>query len=453
MWSLITFGKIESKMRTTSKAKDAFKGQVSKILTIFYFTNFLFWSGGNCFGQSQIKELDKMIAINSAGETFNLSEMQLNSSMMPLDLPCASTGYFQVFAAPGSGFEISGNAVHQARLEVLCAVLNEVSQFISNESGNTINIALSEWNLAYSIVASEQFGSAYWIVPNTLNNDVNLSINDSELWKTLNSDSDALDYFSPTLNSANGGTGGHGLLAFDFNTVNYQYDMAALPSVSQKDFYSSVLKAVLHMFGFASLGTQLNNTYCYSRWDKMIKNADEEWYLPTSPIEPRYVLQPNVLTASVALSNSEYCDLRNKLSFSTGTIPLYNSSTLLYSSNASFMPICPDPNFGGSTVHCASYLVPYGPETNRHPSVHERQILADLDYTLNSVYGSAINNSSFNYGSSITKYHVVGHTDSYVANENLIISNAEAMVNIAADELLANDYHATQIRNLDIRRR
>jgi hypothetical protein len=246
---------------------------------------FLFLGLIPLIGCAQQKELQEFAAYDNLGNAYNFSELQIeqNAQQFELDLPCGSAGYFEVFAEIGSGFEDQTNPLHQQRLEVLCEVLNEWSEFIPSEGAAQIKLLLRAFNPTLTLVGLKHYGTSFYTVPTEVNLGLKYSINDTELWKTLNSGMDSYGFLTNSLPSTWGMPGSqyyHAFMSFDFSMVAYHYELNVLPQTGQVDFYSAVLSALHRMYGFASLESLGDESLLsadfkyFSRWDNLLRSGN-----------------------------------------------------------------------------------------------------------------------------------------------------------------------------------
>jgi hypothetical protein len=103
---------------------------------------------------------------------------------------CDNSNYFNVYFLEGSGFEDDENPTHLERREVLCQVLSDISNFIPSENEVGVNIVVKAFPELdpFNLLA---YGSSFYSIPSANNPGISYSINDSQIWKTINSGTDA----------------------------------------------------------------------------------------------------------------------------------------------------------------------------------------------------------------------------------------------------------------------
>ncbi len=341
----------------------------------------------------------------------------MNTEGGTTDYSCDCGGYFELYYEAGSGMEILSNATHAARRAVLCQVMCDLSAFIVPANANTkVKIHVRSMSALYGTNTPPiSVGSGYYCIEpflNTLG-----SIVDNQVWRTINSGTDAYQGFGnpftsitfPFVGTATGAMFySHGFIAFDFDNYNWNTDLATNPTTGDYDLYTIALREMLQTLGLASGIDAQMPTYAhsqiqgrYTRYDKFLKTS------------------PNLSTnANIPLiNNTGQCgQMYNYSWYNFAPTPqltpaIGNECTIWFRGNVNqavhstsnnsvgkrfgyFEDLCHAPN-----QEYAYYVNSEGETTGlmkRFPKLEERIALCDIGYTTTNVYG-VVGNINLNY--------------------------------------------------------
>lgn len=382
------------------------------------------------------------------GHRFALGEIAINDTtragttgtfeaMIPAG--CTS-GYFQLWLEPGCGFE-GTDPVSVDRLNVLCRVFQDLSSFISSPlttTGGRVNI----WVRKMSAVAGGPFigvATSFFVTPasGTLT-----GIADNSMWITINSGVDAYtNVASPLIPTGGAVSGGspffHGLVAFD-TSVNWNTDLSTPPGIGEMDLYTVALHEAMHALGFMTLidfnGASRLGTMrqYYGRYDQFLKIGVDSLIAHTgscsmydwgfnSTLVPFTVLSPGgigVCPSGFLTSGSptdstpcgfavEYVDgiianqpVYTPLCYEKGSSLSHFEDECLVPGSFSLSPPASDNHYfvmSNAVLPGAYVPLTYPGPMKRFPQPEERQVLCDLGYRVDTLFGDSVNLNFHHY--------------------------------------------------------
>lgn len=428
------------------------------------------------------------------GNKYPLGEIAINDKVRGayrggyagLHISTCSSGYFQIYMEDGCGFEGS-YAAATARLNVICQVLHDLSEFIHSPltaTGQKVNI----WLRPMGSIAGGPFAAVATSFHSVPYSTTASGISDNAVWVTINSGIDAYtNVASPLLTAgglsvSSGTTFFHGMMAFD-TALNWNTNLSMAPSGTQRDLYSVALHEICHALGFATLidynGLSMFGTgyKYYSRYDTHLKTHSGTSLLTHTTSCGVYSWQFNSgLSASAILSpggtgvcplgydttstfiDSTKCDTAVK--YVDGIIadqPVFTSPCFLRASSLShfedkcyvpgtFSPSPPASNdlyFVMSNRNLAGVM-------KRYLKPEERQVLCDIGYNVDTVYGNTAMHTHYSYGGSICPgIQVVGINDG-LDTTGLYTFFTSPGSSVGMDSLLKNDYNADSFKCLEV---
>ncbi len=441
------------------------------------------------------------------GHKYSLGEIAINDTVRAgstgtfeamIPAGCAS-GYFQLWLEPGCGFE-GTDATSVARLNVLCRVFQDLSSFIASPlttTGGRVNI----WVRKMGSVAGGPFigvATSFFITP--VSSTVS-GIADNTIWITLNSGTDAYTNVATPLIPTGGAVSGsspffHGLLAFD-TSVDWHTDLTTAPGISEMDLYTVAMHEAMHALGFMTLinfnGTSRLGTdrIYYDRYDRFLRTGGGadlitpfggctsmyDWQF--NPLVSPWVLSPvgvggcpaGFLTGTPTDSTTcgtaiEYVDgiITNQPVY---TPPCYeHGSSLSHFEDECLVPgsFILSPPASDNHYFAMSNAIPpgpYSPTTNpgamkRFPRPEERQVLCDIGYRVDTLYGDSANLNFHHYEEGICPADpVVGINDGILpGGAYAFMTTGTTPVDINAGtsggSLLDNDFNADSITCLEV---
>ena len=223
------------------------------------------------------------------GNQYALSDIiipQENSTVQNrfVDTSCDS-GIFRLHFTTGSGM-LNGDIDAVARRAVVCQVFHDISEFITTPLKNLGNNNRIEiWIRGINDLTQNNnvlgMASSFYTIP-VSTNITGASIVDNEIWKTIQSGVDSYtNVTNPILSQIDINSSGaifyHGMVAINFDNINWNLNLNTNANATQIDLYTVVLHEVTHALGFASLlnqngtsrfGTNFNYL---SRYDMFLK--------------------------------------------------------------------------------------------------------------------------------------------------------------------------------------
>ncbi len=419
------------------------------------------------------------VAFDRFGNEYNIEDLNINSNkslggiatIHAAPTVSCSAGYFIAYYPSGSFWD--GNTAAQ---NVLCAVLTDLSNFISSSlstsAGVGPKIRLYCMNTPTTIPGALGSASAFHVFPNNPVNP-NQGIIDNQIYKMIIS---GIDSYSAIPSSfVNGNAFYHGIIQINPSPQGGNWNMNLTNSnVGSSEFclYTLLLHEVVHALGFASLissnGTSvfgsLNNFY--SRYDKFLKDASGASLISSttaSTCANSNIVFTSSLSTVIAsatsgcISDVTTCSTAVQYSSTNVNVPVYTPNCFEQGSSLShFEDMCPIP----STVNlgCATntnnaannnkyYVMSNGAGTgtcyvNRFLKTEERYVLCDLGYSVNTVYGSTVAGSNYTYaGTSCSGSNIWGMNDglvngSYSYTAALSVTSA---ISVSVSTILSND--------------
>jgi hypothetical protein len=410
------------------------------------------------------------------GNEFLLKDMKINtdptSSNKVASFNDCNSGYFKLYYEDGSGFENGDNLtatgqLHAQRRAVLCQLFYDMSQFIIPVDPNTpVNIFVRKFNNSDLSnpppVGALAYASSVFLLAPITNTSLGGGIADNAIWQTINSGIDPFtDFYSP-INATQGAAGFyHGMIAFNFNnswltdlpTSQFPTDISNL-----YDLYSVGLHELIHAMGFASAINEFGqskfgtNYPYYSRYDKFLQTTSGTNLLTNTSVCGTmygYGFNPS-LNLSILTSDGSNCNTIDLIKFG-GSVNqnVYTNSTFEPASSLSHLEDqCHIPN---TQLDNQYYVMSDANGTGwtyikRFLKDEERQVLCDLGYNVNFVYGNSTNLTYKEYGSSVCGGNqIVGINDGITisASGNNYTYILDANINIPLDisTFLDNDYN------------
>lgn len=418
------------------------------------------------------------------GNSYNLSDIiigkevrdennQILRSTNPTPMTC---GYYNLYFEDGCGMEDISNSTHVERRDVVCQVLNDLSNFINtplttNGLNNKVNIWVRNINNVIESPDSPSgvlgLASSFYSMPYNTTTGFG-GIVDNEIWKTIHLGKNSYtNVISPLVsNGISSGASGifyHGMMAFNFNTTDttitnnpaiyWNTNLSATSFSGLYDLYSVVLHEVTHALGFASLinssgNSKFDNGYNYfTRYDTRLKNSGNTDFLikkNTSACGNMYNFSfNNLLNSSILNSNNCTENIRfigqSNVNVRTFTPPTFSDPSSLSHFN--------------DTCNGLDFVMNNEVDTNvikRFFSSEERNTLGDLGYNVNNVYNYCFgtsNQTATNYTGIVSGISVAGMNDgintdgnfSYIGfatTSNPIILNSSTNSSI---RILSND--------------
>ncbi len=418
------------------------------------------------------------------GNSYHLGELLINDTLrtqytgtlIPLTRSTVAAGYYQLWLSPGSGMEnFASDATHLRRLNVVSQVLSDLSAFINSScstNGQKINIrvmnpATISWPYGKHYLAA---GMSFYSMPSDTGKS---GIADNMIWTTIQSGNDAYTNFAPTLlaNSAsygNGNTFFHGMLAirFDSSGITFDTSLSSAPANSSNsyDLYTITLREIINALGFSSLiGSDGKSIFgakqnYFSRYDLGVQTQAGTALLSHGSGSVMYNYHFNTaLSTSILIPNSGSCQADS--TDSTKAI-MYKGG--LTNPQAVYTPNCWEAgvslghfedlyiaNGGVSPSHQNNQYFLTSNVTNpgsmggamkRYPTAAERQVLADIGYSVNTIFGNSSHLNYINYGGSAsTAMQVIGINDGIGSDGSYTFVTNSGTISIHGTDLLGND--------------
>ncbi len=399
-------------------------------------------------------------------------------------------GIFSLYLEPGCGMDNSTISIQNQRRSILIQAFQDMSDFIITplkNIGNTQKVKIWIRNPANLNPAMPNnaagVASGYYNLPianiavGTQGLDTRGGIIDNEIWKTINSGKNSFEgTVYPVIGTVPNNDLYHGWASFNFApTVNWNLDYNKFNSATgfvpnSIDLYTTVIHELMHALGFGSLiGSsgysiyQFSNIFSanyFTRYDKNLKTNDNI----------SLILNDELTFGK--MYNFSFTNLQSKLHPNCGLSPpifngnsgLFNCPTSINYQSSFITPVYTPPCFenGSSLSHLEDAC--YNNNTNdqyftmserasgllakRAITSEERQILCDIGYGLQNVFGNTINNTYKNYNTnSCAAIEVAGVNDG-LNNSGGYIYQGNSGTNILISGILSNDYTANYFTNL-----
>lgn len=426
--------------------------------------------------------MDKVV--DHYGNHYTLSDLAIKPAHQSLlksgtisttiPLSCGSGGYFDLYFETGSGMEIVGNPVHDARRMVLCQVFSDLSNFIHSpltSTGKKVNIWIrNSTNIPNCSPAILGLATAFYTLPNTTMPNVG-GIIDNEVWKTIHTGNDsytnvAAPLLSTGLNAIQSGSFYHGMMAFNFTNpaINWHTNLTSNAPIGLYDLYSVALHEVTHALGFSSLISSNGSSKFgagfnyYSRYDRFLKTNDDLAYLLTNdnscsmynytfnPALTSTILNPNPQNSACVTDNT-FCGSAIHY-IGTTSVPVYTPNCFEPPSSLSHFEDQCYSSGGNNTYFTMSNANGTG-VTKRFLTSEERSVLCDIGYQTETTYGSTAWLNYKNYtGESCVGIPVAGINDGINANGTYTFSGDMGSPLFITD-ILSNDYNAVGFECLE----
>jgi plastocyanin len=386
-------------------------------------------------------------------------------------LLACDTGIFNLYYEPGSGLE------DPAKQAVVCRVFKDISNFLNTPlSSNSVKVNIWVRNINSLLGANALnpnpaqtsnvlgMASAFYNMPN--NSTLNFGgIADNEIWKTVHAGVDSYTNVISLLGTENpydispAGIFFHGMMAFNFRNpnINWNLNMGINAPTGSYDLYSVLLHEITHALGFSSMidangDSRFGVGYkYYSRYDKLLKNANSTQFLINNPssCSTMYNFRFNSALLTSVLHPSATCGTDeticgNALRYGSSNIPVYTPNCFELGSSLSHFedqsyPTC---NMANNNLYFVmSNVAPTGTSgSKRYLKPEERQVLCDIGYSVKTTFGNVSTfNGTYNYGgSSCAGITVAGINDGVTGGIYTNVVTAGGSVNLA--NFLNNDY-------------
>jgi hypothetical protein len=419
----------------------------------------------------------------------------MSGSYEALTAAGCTSGYFQMYLEPGCGFDGSSPAA-VARLNVLCQVLHDVSAFLPcgliPGTGQQINLWVRKIGSIPGGGSGIGIASSFFIAPSS---STISGIADNTIWITMHSGVDAYTNVAGPLSVVGGGPSStgttffHGYMAFD-TTYNYHTDLSTPPDTGEIDLYTLALHEVSHALGFGSLinfngNSRLGTTFkYYTRYDQHLQTSGGTALLTHTGSCSNYNWGFNSgLTATTVLSPGG-CSLGYVTDTTTDTTVCATAVKYvdgIITNQPVYTPQCYEP--GASLSHFEDQCYVPGsfslspPASNNHyflmansvlygqypPGAmkryfkpEERQVLCDIGYKTDTVFGDSANlNYSYYSGGICDPMPVAGINDGIDTDGTFIFYTPAGIgINInggtSGGSLLDNDNNADSFQCLQV---
>ena len=423
-----------------------------------------------------LKDLKVNYTPNPGGSTGKVSAAITSS---------CSAGYFNLYYESGSlGTGTVSPTQQAANQAVICQVFTDISNFITsplNNAGNTtkVNIWVRDPVNVYAPtpVPSGLLGSAsqYYSMPSS--NSIS-GIVDGEIYKTIISGIDSYSNVASPIFVSSGGASSpsgdyfHGMVNFNFNSINWCTTMTTTPTASQYDLYSVALHEVTHALGFASLINFNGNSLFglsfpyFSRYDLFLKKGTTPLIVNTggcnlynyqfnsASLSPTVITPGCTITPTPTSSGSNSTSCGSSLTYSGSVnVPIYTPSCYEAGSSLShFEDMCyptPSTPYGNDLYFVMSNANGSGISyMKRYLKPEERSVLCDLGYNVKPNYGStSVAQGTFAYGGSACPgIGIIGVNDGFTGGSYTWFTNTNTLT-IPISQVVANDYNAISATN------
>jgi len=428
------------------------------------------------------------------GKKYLLRDLQIEPlagypSRSPQITTSCSAGYFNIYYATNSDFDLISNPTHIARRDVLCKVFTDISNLISsplsavtNTNNYRVNILVGDPTQAINTSTAFLGGASSMYAEASNPASANPGISDNMVWKTIISGKDAyINVASPQFVVNGQGNFYHGSMIFNFQNYSWNLDVNN-PTMSNQawyDFYSVALHEATHLLGFGSLigygGVStlgVNNNY-FARYDKFLRTSAGVPLIPTASLTcynygTTFSVSPSIIAPSSCTGsgiNLTTCGTAVKYSGATSTVSVFTPSCFVSGSSLGhFEDICSVPA-GFSTTCTATpanndlyYCMSNANSTGncyikRYLKPEEKSVLCDLGYSVNAVYNpstgatyaaSVCAGANFNYSITCSTDMPVGINDG-LNNSGFLYASATNTLAIPISSVLANDFNTSTI--------
>lgn len=409
------------------------------------------------------------------GNQYSLSDVQI--STVKSQTLCLSSGYFNLYFENGSGFEL--NTVQQTdRRNVLCQLFSDLSNFIiPADVTQKVNIWVRDINVVIANAGSSNvlgLASSFYSMP--AGAPAVTGIADGEIWKTIHSGEDSYTNLAFPLYSQSGPNLGfyHGMIAFNFTNTAiasiWHTDLQNITGNGLLDLYSVGLHEITHALGFASLidynglsRFSSSGFNYYSRYDTFLKNASNQNLVTNTGTCSlyNYTFNPALTAITTLAPNTSNC-ITNSTSCSTaikfgGTVnqAVYTPNCFEPPSSLSHLEEqCHLPTALGNDLY---YVMSNSSGTGsaymkRYLKPEERNVLCDLGYSLNYLYGNNLNGAnSFTYtGGTCSGITIGGVNDGFTSNGGYVwYTTVNGIVTLSGNDILSNDFNAVSFECLE----
>lgn len=424
------------------------------------------------------------------GNTFTMYDVLINTEAIegePRNVLLCQPGYFDLYFETGSGMEITTDPIHAARRAVVCAVFEDISNFIQsplNLTGERVNVWFRDiGQIVNSPSTSGVLGAAspYYVLPPP--NSSITGIVDNVVWTTINS---GIDGYTNVFSPLSSGGFFHNFIALNFENINFNWNLLENPTgANEYDLYSVVLHEAIHALGFSSQidfdGTSKFNTgYEYfTRYDMFLKTQSGQnlitnngscslYQFGFNPAlgNPNAILSPNPTTCGGSsfipydgsLDNTN-CNAAIEYAGSINQ-PVYTPDCFERPSSLSHFedecqvppsfplqpPISDNHYFVMSNANGAGLSF-----VKRYPTHEERSVLCDIGYAVNNSYGfsSFTNTDIHTYNGNCS-----GGIDVVGINDGITGSSYTFFVPVGTSTTpifpLFNDYNANEYTCLEV---
>ncbi len=424
-------------------------------------------------------------ALDRKGNAYTLTSLAVNDVVRADGgyvvnnvVPTVTSGYFKLYLEPGCGMDDISDPAQLARLNVICSLCADLSNFIASPlttSGQKVNV----WVRNPANVTGYPF-KAYTTSLYSLPAGAAVGgIADNVAWTTINSGNDAFANIAPTAwLTSTSGTCFHMISAFDFSGYTWNTDLSVAPGASEYDLYTIALGEFAHALGLNSLiandgSSLLGSSYpWYSRYDLQLKSYSGVPLLTHTGTTPMmgYSFNPALSAANIlspfpgaCMTDTSRCDTTVQY-VGAATVPVYTpncfeagTSLSCFEDACFFAPSLNNQYFTASNVTNAGSM-------KRSLSKEERLALGDIGLSLGTTFGNA---SRLNYavysGGAIAGINVLGGNDgvatgggvSYISDTATPDSTGAVIINgpglgPVTPGLLANDLNADAFEDLTV---
>ncbi|MEI7596245.1 MAG: T9SS type A sorting domain-containing protein [Bacteroidota bacterium] len=402
------------------------------------------------------------------GNKYTLKDLIIENANVKSFVTSINCGCFTAYFEAGCGMGET-NLIETPRRDVLCKLLTDLSDFIT-PTNPSVKVNIWVRNLANlpnigNPATSNVLGMAtsFYNIPSGTSASIG-GIADNTIWKTIISGADSYTNTASPIMPTSGGIGFyHALMAFNFsNTTNISWNtnLGITNMPGQYDLYTIMLHEMTHALGFSSLidlgGSSVvgvGKNY-KSRYDLLLKSSNNINILATPSIaSPMYNNLINSNLNSIifgtdplgggCITDVTSCNNAIKYIGST-TQKVYNPNCYEKGISLShFEDQCLVPDQNNQYFVMANKT-----GTNiakRFLKPEERQVLCDLGYKVQSIYGSGA--TLHNYNTTMCNSGMVaGINDGLNGATYSYIFDGTNSLNILP---LANDY-SQNVNNLKI---
>ena len=393
------------------------------------------------------------------GNKYTLKDLIIENANVKSFVTSINCGCFTAYFEAGCGMGET-NLIETPRRDVLCKLLTDLSDFITpTNPAKRVNIWVRNIASAPNIgnpATSNVLGMAtsFFNLPSGTNT-ITGGIIDNTAWGTIISGTDSYTNIAGPIMPTSGGVGFyHAMMAFNFSNpanIDWNTNLGTTNMPGQYDLYTVMLHEMVHALGFASLiDLGGNSVFGFSknyksRYDLLLKSSNNLNILSTPSVaSPMYnYLVNSSLNSSIFGTNvnnggciSDVTSCNNAIKYvGSTTQKIYNPNCYEKGSSLShFEDQCLIPDQNNQYFVMSNQM---GKNVvKRFLKPEERQVLCDLGYKVQSIYGSGT--TLHNYNTSMCNSGmVVGINDGLNGSNYTYMYDGTNSLNILP---LANDY-------------